>query len=173
MNFILEQMARLAVSAQRNEDEHAQFTDSFKQLNKSVSQLSRIAAGMARRYRRDHGDLRDRISALIDAHMRSEERQSRAEERQSRTEEWQAQMEESFVRSDARMTRLEADAEHTRRDLDTLKYAVESHDDDIKALFLINESNGKDIAKLTSKVDKLAEIVAGLGRRRNGGEESA
>ncbi len=159
MNFILERMAQLAASAQRNEEEHAQFTESFKQLNKSVSQLSRIAAGMARRYRRDHGDLRDRISALIDAQMRSEERQAR-------TEEWQARMEASFARSDARMTRLEADAERTRRDLDTLKYAVESHDDDINALFLINESNGKAIAKLT-------EVVTDIARRRGGGEDSA
>ena len=173
MDFILRQQAQLAASAQRNEEEHAQFTESLKQLNKSVRQLGRIAVGMARQYRSDRTDLRERIAALINAQMKSEEKQSRSGE-------WQAQMEKNFARSEERMTRLEADAERTRRDLDALKYAVESHDDDINALFLINKSNSEAITKLTASNDrnseaiaKLADVVASLGRRRNGGEESA
>ena len=157
MDFILRQQAQFAAGMQRNEEQ--------------MTTLRRVAVTMARQFRKERSDLRERIAALVDAQVRSEERQSR-------TEEWQARMEESFTRSDARMTRLEADAERTRRDLDTLRYAVESHDDDINALFIINRSNSEAIAKLVVSNDrngeaiaKLAEIVAGLGRRRNGGAD--
>ena len=157
MDFILRQQAQFAAGLQKNE--------------KQMTTLRRVVVLMARQFRNERSDLRERIVALVDAQVRSEERQSR-------TEAWQARMEESFTRSDARMTRLEADAERTRRDLDTLKYAVESHDDDINALFLINRSNSEAIAKLVASNDrngeaiaKLAEIVAGLSRRRNGGAD--
>src|SRR5919205_1512281 len=151
MNFILEQMAQVAAVAQRNEEGHAR--------------LTRVVVMMARQFRKERSDLKERIGALVDAQMRSEERsekwqeragkwQERAEESQARTEEWQARMEESFARSDARMTRLEADAERSRRDLDTLRYAVESHDDDITALFLINKSNSEAIARLVASNDR-------------------
>ena len=157
MDFILQQTAQFAAGLQKNEGQ--------------MTTLRRVVVLTARQFRNERSDLRERIAALVDAQVRSEERQSR-------TEEWQARMEESFTRSDARMTRLEADAERTRKDLDTLKYAVESHDDDINALFLINKSNSEAIAKLVASNDrngeaiaKLAEIVAGLGRRRNGGAD--
>lgn len=156
MDFILQQMSQFAASAQRNEEEHAQFTEGFKQLNKSVDQLGRIAAGMARQYRRDRPDLRERIAALVDAQIKSEEKQSRSSE-------WQAQIEKSFVRSDARMTRLEEEAERNRKDITALTYAVESHDDDIRALLLSNQSNSEAITKLT-------DVVADIARRRNGGD---
>ncbi|MFL6255195.1 MAG: hypothetical protein ACJ74T_09230 [Pyrinomonadaceae bacterium] len=163
IDFILQQQAQFAAGMQKNE-EH-------------MTTLRRVVVMMTRQFRSERGDLRERIAALIAAQMNSEERQARTEEWQARTEEWQAQMEKSFARSDARMTRVEADAERTRRDLDALKYAVESHDDDINALFLINKSNGEAIAGLAASNDRnseaiaqLAEIVAELGRRRNGGD---
>lgn len=159
MDFILRQQAQFAAGMQRNEEQ--------------MTNLRRVVVMMARQFRKERSDLKERIAPLVDAQMRSEDRQSR-------TEEWQARMEESFARSDARMTRLEADAERTRRDLDALKYSVESHDDDITALFLINKSNSEAIAKLTVSSDRnsetiarLADVVAGLGGRRNGGEDSA
>jgi hypothetical protein len=156
IDFILQQRAQFAAGMQKNE-EH-------------MTTLRRVVVMMARQFRSERGDLRERIAALVDAQVRSEERQAR-------TDKWQALMEESFARSDARMTRVEADAERTRRDLDALKYAVESHDDDINALFLINKSNGEAIAGLAASNDRnseaiaqLAEIVAELGRRRSGGD---
>jgi predicted nuclease with TOPRIM domain len=163
MDFILRQQAQFSAGMQRNEEQ--------------MTTLRRVVVTMARQFRKERSDLKERINALIDAQMRSAER---SEERQARTEDWQARMEESFARSDARMTRLEADAERTRRDLDTLKYAVESHDDDITALFLINKSNSEAVARLVASSDrnsdaiaKLAELVAELGRRRNRGGDDA
>jgi chromosome segregation ATPase len=159
MDFILRQQAQFSAGIQRNEEQMTTFR--------------RVVVMMARQFRKERSDLKERVAALIDAQIKSEEKQSRladaqvnSEERQARSGEWQAQMEKSFARSDARMTRLEADAERTRRDLNSLKYAVESHDDDINALFLINKSNSEAIAKLT-------DVVAKQGRRRNGGEELA
>ena len=145
MDFILQHQAHFAAGMQRFEEQ--------------MITLRRVVVMMARQFRSERSDLRERLAALVDAQIKSEEKLSRSGE-------WQAQMEKNFSRSEARMTRLETDAARTRRDLDALKYAVESHDDDISALFLINKSNSEAIAKLT-------EVVAGLGRRRNGGEDSA
>jgi hypothetical protein len=145
MDFILRQQAQYAANMQRNEEQTAN--------------LRRVVVMMARQFRKERLDIRERITALVDAQIQSEEKLSRSGE-------WQAQMEKNFARADARMTRLETDAERTRKDLDALKYAVESHDDDINALFLINKSNGEAIARLT-------DVVASLGGRRNGGEGSA
>ena len=144
MDFILRQQAQFAAGMQKSEEQTAT--------------LRRVAVMMARQFRSERLDLRERVAALVDAQIKSEEKMSRSGE-------WQAQMEKNFARSEARMTRLEADAERTRRDLEALKYAVESHDDDITALFLINKSNGEAIAKL-------ADVVAEVGRRRNGGERA-
>ena len=145
MDFILRQQAQFAAGMQRMEEQHVN--------------LRRVVIMMARQFRGERSDLRERVAALVGAQIKSEEKLSRSGE-------WQVQMEKNFARSEARMTRLEADAARTRRDLDALKYAVESHDDDISALFLINKSNSEAIAKLT-------EVVAGLGGRRKGGEDSA
>ena len=120
MDFILQQQARFTADMQRSEEQ--------------TTTLRRVVVMMARQFRSERSDLRERVAALVNAQIKSEAKLSRSSE-------WQAQMEESFTRSDARMTRLEADAERTRRDLDALKYAVESHDDDINALFLIHKSN--------------------------------
>ena len=109
MDFILRQQAQFAAGMQRNEEQ--------------MTTLRRVVVMMARQFREERSDLRERVAALVDAQMKSEEKQSRSGE-------WQAQMEKNFARSEERMTRLEADAERTRRDLDALKYAVESHDDD-------------------------------------------
>ena len=145
MDFILRQQAQFAAGMQKSEEQ--------------MAALRRVVVMMARQFRSERLDLRERVAALVDAQIKSEEKLSRSNE-------WQAQMEKNFARSEARMTRLEADAERTRRDLEALKYAVESHDDDITALFLINKSNGEAIAKL-------ADVVAEVGRRRNGGESTA
>lgn len=183
MDFILQQQAQLAASAQRNEEEHAQFAESFKRLNKTVEQLGRIAAGMARRYRHDRTDLRERIAALIDAQMRSEERLSRTEvwqsqmeerlsrtedwraqmeERQARTEAWKAQMEESFARSDARMTRVEEDAKRNNKAIEKLAAGQARNSEAIAKLFVAQDRNREDIAAL-------ARVVSDLARARNGG----
>ncbi len=145
MDFILRQQAQFAAGMQRHEEQ--------------TLTLRRVVAMMARQFRRERSDLRERVAALVDA-------QIKAEGKQSRSGEWQARMEKNFARSEERMSRLESDAERTRKDLVALTHAVESHDDAIRALFLITESNSEAIARLTS-------VVAELGRRRNGGGESA
>src|SRR3712207_1654918 len=120
MDFILRQQALLGASMQRNEEEHAR--------------LRRVVVMMARQFRSERKDLRERIAALVDAQIKSEERHPR-------TEAWQARMEESFARSDARMTRVEEEAERNRKDIAALTYAVESHDDDVRALLVSAERN--------------------------------
>ena len=145
IDFILQQQAQLTASAQRNEEEHAQFTEGLKQLNKSVGQLGRIAVGLARQYRHDRTDLRERISALVNAQMRSEEKQSRSGE-------WRARMEKSFARSDERMTRLEEEAERNSAAIAKLAASSDRNRDDIGAL---------------------ARVVSDLARARHGGEGPA
>ena len=156
MDFILQQQAQFAAGT-----------------HTSLDRLERVVVFMARRFRSERDGLRERTAALIDAQIKSEEKQSRSGE-------WQAQMEKNFARSEERMTRLEAEAERNRKDIAALTYAAESHDDDVRALFLINQSNSEAIRSLTVSQERnsrdiaaLAKVVADMAGRRNGGEDSA
>ncbi len=66
MNFILEQMAQVAAGAQRNEEEHTRFTKSLKQVRGTLALLSW-------QFRRERKDLNERMAALVDAQLRTEE----------------------------------------------------------------------------------------------------
>ena len=173
MDFILRQQAQLAASAQRNEEEHAQFTRSLEQLTRRLKQLGSIAVLMARQYRHDRTDQRERIDALIDAQLSSEEKQSNSSD-------WQARMEESFARSDVRMTRVEADAERNGKDIAALLVSTERNSEAITKLVESTDRNSEAVAKLAASGDRnrediaaLARVVADMAGRRNGGKESA
>ncbi|HEX8146996.1 MAG TPA: hypothetical protein VF591_07440 [Pyrinomonadaceae bacterium] len=66
MDFILRQQAQTAADMQRNEGEHARF-------NKSLKQVGSTLALLAWQFRRERKDLNERMAALIDAQLRTEE----------------------------------------------------------------------------------------------------
>ena len=162
MDFILRQQAQFSAGIQRNEEQ--------------LATLRRVVVLMARQFRNDRSDLKERINALIDAQLNSEEKQSRSSE-------WQSQMEKNFARAEARMTRLEKDAERTHKD-------AERNGKEIAALLETTRRNSEAIARLTASQDRnseaidrlaesndrnsetvarLAEVVSELARARHGG----
>ena len=159
MDFILQQQAQFAAGMQKLEGQQAQLSSEVKSVNASVKQLRRVAVMAAGQLRRERTDLRERMAALVDAQVKSEDKASHTEDRLKR-------IEENHARAEARMTRTEDLAQRTSKDIAALTQAVECHDDDIRALFLINKSNSEDIAAL-------AKIVADMARRRNGDSGAA
>src|ERR1043165_4585885 len=69
MDFILRQQAQFTVGMQKLEEQQAQFSGELKSVR-------RVVVLLARQFRRERGDLRERIAALVDAQIRSEERLS-------------------------------------------------------------------------------------------------
>ena len=66
MDFILRQQAQFTVGIQKLEEQQAQFSDGLKSMG-------RVIVLLARQFRRERTDLRERIAALVDAQMRTEE----------------------------------------------------------------------------------------------------
>src|ERR1044071_3429639 len=138
MDCILRQQAQFSASIQRNEEQ--------------LTTLRRVVVLMARQFRNDRSDLKERINALIDAQLNSEERQSRSNE-------WQTQMERNFARAEARMTRVEKDAERNSKDLAALLNTTRRNSEDIVVLLQTTKRNSEAITKLT-------EVVTDIARRR-------
>ena len=160
MDFILQQQAQLTASQQKT--------------NGRLKRVERIVVLMAQQFRQERKVLRERMTALVDAGIKSEDKATRTddvferlEESHTRSEARMTRLEESHVRSEARLTRLEDLTERTSKDIAALTYAVESHDDDIRALFLINKSNSHDIAALAKVVANMARIRTGTTARRS------
>jgi hypothetical protein len=141
MDFILRQQAQFAVGMQRLEEQQVS--------------LRRVVVLMARQFRSERSDLRERIAALVDAQVKSEERSSRADDRLKRTEEI---------------------AERNSKDIAALTYTVECNSGDIHALLISTERNSEAVSALTASSDRnrediaaLARVVAEMAGRRNGG----
>ena len=66
MDFILQQQAQFAVGMQRLEEADAR-------ASLRLDRLERTVVLMARQFRRERKDLRERIVALVDAQVRTEE----------------------------------------------------------------------------------------------------
>ena len=66
MDFILQQQAQFAVGMQRLEEADAR-------ASLRLDRLERTVVLMARQFRRERRDLRERIAALVDAQVRTEE----------------------------------------------------------------------------------------------------
>ncbi len=66
MDFILQQQAQFAAGMQRLEEADAR-------ASVRMDRLERTLILMARRFRRERRDLRERINALIDSQMRTDE----------------------------------------------------------------------------------------------------
>ena len=94
MDFILQQQAQFTVNMQKLEEQQTQFAEQQTQFaeqqaqfsagmqkleeaderaSKRLSRLERTLVLMARQFRRERRDLRERISALVDAQMKTEE----------------------------------------------------------------------------------------------------
>lgn len=87
MDFILQQQAQFTVGMQKLEEQQAQFAERQSQLteqqaqlttdvqrtNTGLKRLERVVVLMAQQFRRERRDLRERISALVDAQVKTEE----------------------------------------------------------------------------------------------------
>ena len=87
MDFILRQQAQFAAGMQRLEEQQAQlaerqaqfaeqqaqFAGSQQRTGGRIDRLERVVLLMARQFRRERRDLRERMSALVDAQIRTEE----------------------------------------------------------------------------------------------------
>jgi hypothetical protein len=87
MDFILQQQTQFTVGMQKLEEQQAQFATGMHRLEEQQSQLTasqqmtngrmdrfeRIVVLMARQFRRERRDLRERIAALVDAQVKTEE----------------------------------------------------------------------------------------------------
>jgi hypothetical protein len=154
MDFILRQQAQLAASMQRYEEDKQKGEKADTRRDVSIAQIRRLLARTIWERRRDRGEWNERMAALadaqmrseqarlrldesmtalVDAHIRSEDVQAKSEGKHTRTEEWRTQMEESFARSNERLAYME----------------------DLTA------RNSEAIAKLT-------EVVTDIARRRGG-----
>ena len=80
MDFILQQQAQFAASMQKVEEGMQRFEEGMQRLEEAdarasrrLDRLERTLILMAQRFRRERQDLRERITALVDAQMRTDE----------------------------------------------------------------------------------------------------
>jgi hypothetical protein len=73
MDFILQQQAQFTVGMQKLEEQQAQLTTDVQRTNAGLGRLERVVVLMAQQFRRERRDLRERISALVDAQVKTEE----------------------------------------------------------------------------------------------------
>ena|SRR5438270_8739316 len=80
MDFILKQQAQFAAGMQKIEEQQTQFAAGMQRLEEAdaraserLGRLERVVVLMARQFRRERKDLRERIGALVDAQIRTEE----------------------------------------------------------------------------------------------------
>ena len=166
MDFILQQQAQFTVGMQKLEEQQAQLTEQQSQLteqqsqfagqqaqlsaevqgvNASVKQLRRVVVLMTRRFQRERDDLHERVAALVDAQVKSEDKASHTEDVLER-------LGESHARSDERMTRVEESQARSEERLTRLEELTGRNSEDIAAL---------------------AKVVANMARGRNGDEGAA
>jgi uncharacterized protein YaaN involved in tellurite resistance len=72
INFILEQQAQSASRMQK-------FEEGMQRFDEGMQRLERNLVRMAVQFRRERQDLRERISALVDSHIRAGDRLARIE----------------------------------------------------------------------------------------------
>jgi peptidoglycan hydrolase CwlO-like protein len=70
---LAEQQAQFATGMQRLEEQQSQLTASQQMTNGRMDRLERVVVLMAQQFRRERRDLRERIAALVDAQVKTEE----------------------------------------------------------------------------------------------------
>jgi predicted nucleic acid-binding Zn-ribbon protein len=93
MDFILEQQAQSAAGMQRFEERMRKFDEGMQRLEeadaraiKRLDKLELTLVRMAVQFRRERKDLRERMSALVDAQIRSEDKAVGWQDRLARIE---------------------------------------------------------------------------------------
>ncbi|MCA1635931.1 MAG: hypothetical protein LC802_20130 [Acidobacteria bacterium] len=159
MNFILEQQAHFAAGMQRLEVADAR-------ADRRLSTMERTVVLMIRQFRRERRDLRERVAALVDAQIKSEDRLANSDKRLTRIEEM---AERNIASSDKRLTRIEEMAERNSANSDKRLTRIEemaerniaSSDKRLTRIEEMAERNSVDIGEL-------AQIIA---RKQNGDGE--
>ena len=79
MDFILQHQAHFAAGMQRLEEQQSRFAEQQNRFSENqqrmdgrIDQLRRVVLMTVRQFRRERRDLRERITALVDAQMRTE-----------------------------------------------------------------------------------------------------
>ncbi len=67
------QQAQFTVGMQKLEEQQTQLTASQQRSNRRMDRLERVVVLMTRQFRRERRDLRERIAALVDAQLKTEE----------------------------------------------------------------------------------------------------
>ena len=73
MDFILQQQARFSAGMQRLEEGMQRLEEADARASRRLDRLERMVVLMAQQFRRERHDLRERIAALVDAQLRTEE----------------------------------------------------------------------------------------------------
>ncbi|HKG15508.1 MAG TPA: hypothetical protein VKB12_19460 [Pyrinomonadaceae bacterium] len=73
MDFILRQQAQFAAGMQKFEEGMQRLEEADARASIRLDRLERTLVLMARQFRRERRDLRERMTALVDAHIRTEE----------------------------------------------------------------------------------------------------
>jgi chromosome segregation ATPase len=155
MDFILRQQAQFTAGMQKLEEQQTQFSAGMQKLeeqqtqfaaglqgtNNRLESLGRVVVLVARQFRRERKDLRERIAALVNAQIKTEE---------------------NLSRSDERLTRLEDITRSTSENIRALTAATERNSEDIRALTAATERNGEDIRALTTATERDRENISAL-----------
>ena len=73
MDFILRQQAQFAAGTQRLEEQRARSSEHQLRADDRTDHLRGVLLMTARQFRRERRDLRERMAALVDAQVRTEE----------------------------------------------------------------------------------------------------
>ncbi len=172
MNFILEQQAQSAARMEKFEEGMQRLEEADSRAIRRLDKLERTLVRMAVQFRRERKDLRDRINALVDSQIRSEDKIAYSGERLSRMEEMLergiASSRENFRGAEKRMQRVEemlernavaSEARFARLDELTARNsdAIERNSEAIR-------HNSEDIRALT-------RFVSRDGGKQNGGAD--
>lgn len=80
MDFILQQQGQFAAGMQKFEEGMQRLEEADARASKRLDRLERTMVLMARQFRRERRDLRERMTALVDAQIRTEESVTRMED---------------------------------------------------------------------------------------------
>lgn len=173
MNFILEQQAQFAAGMQKSEERMQRFEEGMQRLEQADvradrrwSKLERTVILIVNQFRHERRDLRGRISALVNAQIKSEDRLAASDARLTRleriTERNITTSDERFLNTEERLMRIEEMIERnntlSEKRLARIEDVAERNIESIQALEEITRRNSVDIGEL-------AKIVA---RKQNG-----
>ena len=116
MDFILQQQAQFAAGMQRLEEADAR-------ASKRLDRLERTVVLMARQFRHERRDLRERIGPLVDARVKAEERHSHLDEKMNA-------LIDSQIKTEEALRSLAAVTERNSRDIAALAKVIETDGED-------------------------------------------